>query len=146
MLLTHDTARNRTGPDGGQPLIDCAFAAHPSLLTFPTHIEGVVQPLSVANGDDDQYMRRDKMEVLMGILEGKNEADVGAGVGPGVEGGGDAGVGGGEGGSDPRYEVVVYPNAKHGFAVRGDKADPMQRERGEKSEDQAVRWFKRWFA
>ncbi|EAQ93765.1 hypothetical protein CHGG_02000 [Chaetomium globosum CBS 148.51] len=144
VLLTHDTPRNRIvdGNGGaGQPLIDCAFTAHPSLLSFPGHIEGVVRPLSVANGDDDRYMGREKMGVLVRVLEGKNEVDAGGEVGAGgVEGGGE------DKASGPRYEAVVYPGAKHGFAVRGDKADPMQRNRGEQSEDQAVRWFQRWFA
>ncbi|KAH6651269.1 hypothetical protein F5144DRAFT_617875 [Chaetomium tenue] len=139
VLLTHDTPRNRTGDSNGdgasQPLIDCAFTAHPSLLSFPGHIEGVVRPLSVANGDDDRYMGKEKMGVLVRVLEGKNMVDAGGEVG-----------GGGDGGLGPRYEAVVYPGAKHGFAVRGDKADPMQRERGEQSEDQAVMWFQRWFA
>lgn len=147
ILLTHNVARNRTAAEtaaeGGQqqqqqqPLIDCAFAAHPSLLSFPTHIEQVVQPLSVANGDDDKYMGKEKMGVLTRVLEGKNEADAAAGA--------EAGSGDGEGAPGPRYEVVVYPGAKHGFAVRGDRADPMQRERGEQSEEQAVKWFRRWF-
>jgi hypothetical protein len=61
---------------------------------------------------------------LVEILEGKN-----------------AEAGGGEG----IHEAVVYPGAKHGFAVRGDLGDPLQRERGEKSEEQAVVWFRRHF-
>jgi dienelactone hydrolase len=68
-------------------------------------------------------MGKEKMQTLVRILEGKN-AEVG-----------------GEG----RHEAVVYPGAKHGFAVRGDRADSKQRERGEQSEEQAVRWFQRWF-
>jgi dienelactone hydrolase len=124
VLLTHDVPRNKVTVDGAEyPLIECAFTAHPSLLSFPAHIQGVARPLSVANGEDDQYMGKEKMQTLVRILEGKN-AEVG-----------------GEG----RHEAVVYPGAKHGFAVRGDRADPKQRERGEQSEEQAVRWFQRWF-
>jgi dienelactone hydrolase len=85
-------------------------------------------------------MGREKMGVLTRVLEGKNEADAAAAAAAG------AGGSGGEGVLGPRYEVVVYPGAKHGFAVRGDRADPMQREKGEQSEDQAVKWFRRWFA
>lgn len=130
VLLTHDTPQNRVAVDGGVetcPLVDCAFTAHPSMLSFPGDIEGVVRPLSVANGDDDAWMGKAKMQRLVGMLEGKNAA---------------LGEGGGEG---ERYEAVVYPGAKHGFAVRGDLGDPLQRERGEQSEEQAVRWFRRWF-
>jgi len=62
------------------------------------------------------------MQTLMQILEAKNQ----------------------ECGED-RHEVMVYPGAKHGFAVRGDRRDPLMKEGGDKSEDQAVRWFQRWF-
>jgi dienelactone hydrolase len=88
----------------------------------PAHIEAVARPLSVANGEDDEWMGADRMCRLVGILEAK---DVGENEGS--------------------YEAVVYPGAKHGFAVRGDRSDPLQRERGEQSEEQAVRWFRRWF-
>ncbi|KAK4185406.1 Alpha/Beta hydrolase protein [Podospora australis] len=125
VLLTHASSPEYTyaTPQGSaKPLIDCAFTAHPSLLTIPRDIERAVQPLSVANGDDDQFMGRQKMEVLVRVLRGKNTD-----------------------GQEERYEAVVYPGAKHGFAVRGDIGDPLQRERGEGSEEQAVRWFRRWF-
>ena len=124
ILLTHDVPRNSVALGDGtvRPLVDCAFTAHPSLVSVPGDFNGVVRPLSVANGDDDQYMASEKMKTVVGILEGK-EKEAGGG----------------------RYQVVVYPGAKHGFAVRGDRADPLQRERGEKSEEQAVGWFRRWF-
>ncbi len=126
ILLTHDTPQNSTLlPDGTtRPLIDCAFTAHPSMLSLPGHVHDVVRPLSVANGDEDEYLPREKMGVLVEILEEKEK------------------VSGGEG----KYQAVVYPDAKHGFAVRGDWKDEKQRERAELCEDQAVEWFKRWFA
>jgi dienelactone hydrolase len=129
ILLTHDTPQNTTkvtidDTETEVPLIDCGFTAHPSWLDVPTHIEGVVRPLSVANGDDDQYLGKEKMKLLTEILERKNTKG---------------------GAQEERFEVVVYPGAKHGFVVRGDLGDPLQKERGEKSEEQAVRWFRRWF-
>jgi hypothetical protein len=33
------------------------------------------------------------------------------------------------------YKAVEYSGAKHKFAVKGDRADPLQKERGEKSKD-----------
>ncbi|KAK0742712.1 Alpha/Beta hydrolase protein, partial [Schizothecium vesticola] len=123
--LTHEGPANEmVDPAGGEgriPLIDCAFTAHPSLLSIPRDAERVSRPLSVANGDDDEFMGRSKMEVLRGVMEGKN-------------------AGAGEG----RYEVVVYPGAKHGFAVRRDWDDEVQRGAKEGSEDQAVRFFARF--
>lgn len=41
-------------------------------------------------------------------------------------------------------EVVVYPGAKHGFAVRGDPGDEREKEQGLQAEEQAVRWFGKW--
>jgi len=112
--------------DGGETeevsLIDCAFTAHPSLLRIPRDIERVVKPLSVANGDDDEFMGRKAMVGLREVLEGKNE------------------VAGRE-----VHEVVVYPGAKHGFGVRRDWNDEVQREGRERSEDQAVGWMRRHF-
>ncbi|KAH6853252.1 hypothetical protein B0I37DRAFT_348722 [Chaetomium sp. MPI-CAGE-AT-0009] len=144
VLLTHDVARNRYRTADGEErwLIDCGFTAHPSLLSFPSHIEGVVRPLSVAIGDVDEYVGRDKVRLMERVLGAKNEADAEAAAGDG------GGGGGGEGGlleRGPRYEMVVYPGARHGFAVRGNREDPLQREKGEQSEDQAVRWFRLWF-
>ena len=126
ILLTHDTPQNSTQlPDGTtRPLIDCAFTAHPSMLSLPGHVHDVVRPLSVANGGEDEYLPREKMGVLVEILEEKEKAS----------------------GEEGRYEAVSYPGARHGFAVRGNWADEKQRERAEKCEDQAVEWFKRWFA
>ena len=126
VLLTHDTPQNSTLlPDGtAHPLIDCAFTAHPSMLAMPGNVRDVVRPLSVANGDEDEYLPREKMGVLVEILEDKEK----------------------ESGGEGRYQAVVYPGARHGFAVRGDWADEKQRERAEACEDQAVDWFKRWFA
>ncbi|KAL2017473.1 hypothetical protein VTK56DRAFT_2069 [Thermocarpiscus australiensis] len=116
--LTHDVPDS----NGVDPLVDCAFTAHPSLLTIPGDIEAVVRPLSVANGDDDEYMGREKMRRVVAILEGKNRA-----AGREV------------------HETAVYPGAKHGFGVRANPADPVQREAAERSEEQAVRWFRRHF-
>lgn len=47
----------------------------------------------------------------------------------------------GDEGKEVRYEAVEYPGAEHGFTVRRYKEDALQRERGERSENQAVEWF-----
>ncbi|KAK3392800.1 hypothetical protein B0H63DRAFT_498339 [Podospora didyma] len=123
VLLTHDKPDHRvTVSEKEYPLVDCAFSAHPGMLKIPADIDAVVQPLSVANGDNDEYMGTKKMEQLVSILGLKN-AQQGHEV----------------------HEAVVYPGAKHGFAVRGDWDDPPQKEQLEESEDQAVAWFRRRF-
>lgn len=137
---------NTNNPDnwatlgGGKkvPLIDVAFTAHPSMLKLPKHIEEVELPLSLANGENDSFMGEKKMKEVQRILEEKsrkaaNGADASRGSGPDNFALPDT------------HQVVVYPGAKHGFAVRGDRDDPWQKQRGEEAEDQAVRWFKAWF-
>ncbi|ORY68800.1 Alpha/Beta hydrolase protein [Pseudomassariella vexata] len=97
-------------------LIDCAFTAHPSLISVPKDIVAVKRPLSVANGPDDAFLGREKMVMLQQILGAQEHI---------------------------AHEVVVYDGAKHGFAVRGDPRDPKQAELGARAEDQAVSWFRK---
>ena len=119
VLLTHDTPSSRVqraNDDSGQikPLIDCAHTAHPSFLSVPKDIEAVSLPLSVAVGDKDMVLSKDKAYAVKEILEKKKAGD---------------------------HEVVIYQGAKHGFAVRGDPDDPSQFELGENSRSQALAWF-----
>lgn len=120
--LTHDAPENKTSD--GKPLVDCAFTAHPTWLRIPEDIEAVVRPLSVANGENDAQMGRKGMVKLCEILEAKNRET---------------------GANGPVHEAAVFGEAKHGFAVRGDRGDALQKERGEKSEEQAVAWFRKHF-
>lgn len=97
------------------------------MLKLPRHIQEVQLPLSLANGENDSFMGEQKMKEVMRILEEKNRTASKETQGADM------------------HEVVVYPGAKHGFAVRGDRDDLLQKERGDQSEDQAVRWFSVWF-
>jgi dienelactone hydrolase len=120
--LAHDTPSSRVhraGAESGQlqPLVDCSFTAHPSFLSVPDDIDGVSLPLSIAVGDVDTALKHDLVLKSKEILEKKKAGD---------------------------HEVVVYPGAKHGFAVRGDPTDPKQIELGEKAEAQGLAWFTKW--
>lgn len=44
------------------------------------------------------------------------------------------------------HEFVMYPGVHHGFAVRADEDEKEEAEAGKKAEEQAVKWFTRWFA
>jgi dienelactone hydrolase len=101
-----------------EPLIDCGFVAHPSLLTVPKDIEAVNLPLSVAVGNEDSALTAPQVLQVKKILEEK-EAD---------------------------HQVVIMPGAKHGFASRVDPNDEWQLECAERAEVQAMEWFSRWFA
>jgi dienelactone hydrolase len=123
VLLAQDMPSSRVhrqGTEAGQlqRLIDCGFTAHPSLLDVPEDIDGVTVPLSIAVGDVDMAMKADLVYKAKEILEKKKAGD---------------------------HEVVVFPGAKHGFAIRGDPSDPKQKEFGDQAEVQAVSWFSRWF-
>jgi dienelactone hydrolase len=101
-----------------EPLIDCAFTAHPSYIDVPNDIEAITIPISVAVGDEDVTMKVSLIQQMKEILE--------------VKGG--------------NHEVNIIPGAKHGFAVRTHPDDKHEMECAEKAEVQAIEWFTRWFA
>ena len=109
-LLTHDTSPH--------PLIDCAFAAHPSLLSVPADVERVHLPLSVAVGDEDMALSKKNIRTLEAVLTKKK----------------------GQG----EHEVVVLQGARHGFAVRVEPGDELQERYAGVAERQAIAWFTRW--
>ncbi|KFY55689.1 hypothetical protein V496_06911 [Pseudogymnoascus sp. VKM F-4515 (FW-2607)] len=121
--LAQDTPSSRVhrhGSEAGgvQPLIDAAFTAHPSMVKVPTDIVGVTVPLSIAVGDVDFVMKFPDVQKSKSILEKKSDD----------------------------HEVVIYPGAKHGFAVRGDPKDPKQKEFADQAEEQAIAWFSKWLS
>lgn len=116
--LTHDRPDAKTAK--GQPLADAFFSAHASSVEFPHDIEKVKLNLSYANGDDDGVMNLQQVQQLQKILKSKEEVDT---------------------------EIVIYPGAKHGFAVRASRAVPDSQEtkQAEEAEKQAIAWFQRQF-
>lgn len=104
----------------GRPLADAFFAAHPSNLSVPADLAGVRGNLSIAIGDDDGVMPMAQVRAAQKMLADRPDVDA---------------------------EVVVYPGAKHGFAVRASRARPDSREtrQAEEAEGQAVEWFRRQF-
>ena len=118
--LSHANADTRTA--NGRALADAFFAAHPSNLSVPQDIVDVKGNLSIAIGDDDGVMPIKQVRTAQEILVGKQ--------------------------GDVDSEVVVYPGAKHGFAVRASRAEPDSKEtkQAAEAEEQAVAWFHRQFA
>jgi dienelactone hydrolase len=99
-------------------LIDCAFTAHPAMLKVPSDIVAVMRPLSVADGDEDQWMGRRKVTMMEDVLEKKGD----------------------------NYECKILPGARHGFALRWDPKDEKQADYGANAEAQAIHWFTRWLS
>ena len=90
------------------------------MLVVPADVEPVKLPLSICIGDVDFALPVDGVKVIQQVFEKKAERESG------------------------RYELVVIPGAKHGFAVRGDEVDKTQLEQAQRAEDQAVEWFRKW--
>ena len=126
ILLAQDSSSSRVHRHESQinsatlePLIDCAFTAHPSYLDIPADIEAINIPISVAVGNEDVQMKPPQIQQMKEILEGKK---------------------------DGGHEVKIFPGAKHGFAVRNHPDDKHEMECAENAEVQAIEWFTRWFA
>jgi dienelactone hydrolase len=126
VMLAHDTPSSRVTRHSSQlssstidPLIDCGFTAHPSMLNVPDDIEKIKVPISVAIGNEDMALKTPLIQQMNEVLTVKLKGD---------------------------HEVNILPGAKHGFAVRHDPDDKLQLECGDKAEEQAIGWFTRWFA
>lgn len=126
ILLAADTPSSRVYRHESQvtsstlePLIDCAFTAHPSSIEVPKDIEAVTIPISVAVGENDMAMGAKNIQQMKGILENKKVGE---------------------------HEVVIIPGAKHGFSVRTHPDDKHEMECAQQAEDQAISWFSQWFS
>lgn len=107
--FTSSTESSKSKTD--ELLIDCGYAAHPSMLNIPRDVLTLRVPFSIANGTDDQVFTPAMIEETKKIFEQKGEGK-------------------------PDCELVVYEKAKHGFAVRWDPKDERQQKQGEESEEQ----------
>ena len=119
IMLSQNAAESRTS--SGQALADAFFGAHVSNVTVPQDIEKVTLNFSLATGDDDAVMDMKQVKQVQEVLKRKEES---------VD-----------------SEVVIYPGAKHGFAVRASRAEPDSQEtkQAEEAEKQAIAWFQRQF-
>jgi len=102
--------------EGERPLIDAAFAAHPSFLKIPEELEGIKIPLSIAWGDKDMAVKFDEVKKAKEMVEKIEGVDT---------------------------EVVIYPGAGHGFGVRADIGNKEVEKDYKQALDQAINWFKK---
>ena len=105
------------------PLVDAHFAAHPSGLKVPDDFVKAVEtfgvPLSIAVGDRDMLLSKDTVLDLETKLKQSS------------------------GGNQPCFEVVLYPDCGHGFAVRADQRKTSENEAAVKASQQAIDWFRK---
>jgi dienelactone hydrolase len=110
---------------GSVRLVDAQFCAHPSGLSLPDMIVDAVTtfrvPYSLAQADVDIALPTKK------VLD--TEARLRQAVGDGQ----------GEGGYN--YEIKIWKDCHHGFAVR---SKPGEGEGAEGAKDQAIEWFKKY--
>lgn len=101
----------------GKHLVDAAYTAHPSELEAPKDFEDIKIPYCMVIGDIDMAMSLKQVQHAAEILDAKKDVD---------------------------SEVIVIPNAKHGFAVRASPDDEVEKEMADQAEDQMVKWFARY--
>jgi dienelactone hydrolase len=104
------------------PLVDAVVALHPSNLALPADAENLIVPTSCGWGTEDTMT---KIE-LKGQIEEITAAAQKAGK------------------VVPEMEHKVYKGGRHGFAVRGNPEDPLERACLEDSVTQVLNWFSRW--
>lgn len=104
------------------PLVDAVVALHPSHLAVPADVEGLVVPVTYGWGlEDSQVKIEQKGKVEEVHAKAKNE-----------------------GKKVPEMEHKVYKPGRHGFAVRGNPDDPLEKACLEDSVTQVLSWFGRW--
>ncbi|KAK0646777.1 Alpha/Beta hydrolase protein [Cercophora newfieldiana] len=110
--------------EGGKktPLVDAVVALHPSNLDFPADMEGMVVPTSYGWGQEDAFVKIETKKVVEGIYEREKK----------------------KGRETPEVEHRVYKPGRHGFAVRGNPDDEMERKCLEDSVTQVLEWFAKW--
>jgi dienelactone hydrolase len=90
-------------------LVDAVFTAHPSMLVIPGDVQQPFAPVSIGvAGKDHSYTPKvgEQVEEIW------------------------------KKGDFSKWEQIVYKDAEHGFAVRGNMNDPTEKEDMEKSIDQ----------
>ncbi|PSN69831.1 alpha/beta-hydrolase [Corynespora cassiicola Philippines] len=109
--------------DGEAPLLDAHFTAHPAGIKIPDEFVSAATkfhvPISVAVGDKDSVLPKDSAEELKLGLEGKFDKDRG------------------------QFEVVIYSDCGHGFAVRADPKKTVENKAADEAAQQAVDWFRK---
>lgn len=104
------------------PLVDAVVALHPSRLAIPEDVKALVVPTAFGWGLEDTTVKIEQKSLIENL-----HANVKS-----------------EGLHVPEMEHKVYKPGRHGFAVRGNPDDPLERACLEESEAQTLQWFGRW--
>lgn len=102
--------------------VDAAYSAHPSLCAIPGDFEDVSVPLSIALGEKDSYLGVSEVRKIEDIMQKKRN---------------------GSGGEKCEGEVVVYKDQVHGFALRGDQQNEVDKKALDDAAKQGIEFFKK---
>ena len=115
--------KNMIDLDGKKvPLVDAVVALHPSNMVLPEDVESPVVPVSIAWGVDDEAVKFETKAQTEDVHAKAAKA----------------------GKKLPEIEHKTYKPGRHGFAVRGNPDDPVEKKILEDTEAQALKWFDRW--
>jgi dienelactone hydrolase len=104
------------------PLIDAVAVMHPSNLALPRDVEAPVVPVSYGWGLEDFGVKIEQKSIVEDVHTKAKKA----------------------GRKVPEMEHKVYKPGRHGFAVRGNPDDPLERACLEDSHTQIMNWFEKW--
>ena len=104
------------------PLVDAVVALHPSNLVLPGDFEKLVVPVSYGWGEEDSQVSIK----TKGQVEDLHAAAKKAGI------------------TVPEMEHKVYKPGRHGFSVRGNPDDPLEKACLEDSVTQVTSWMAKW--
>jgi len=104
------------------PLVDAVTVLHPSNLVLPDDVETLVVPTSCGWGLEDSEVNIEQKSKMEDIHAKAKKA----------------------GRKLPEIEHKVYKPGRHGFAVRGNPDDALEKACLEESEKQALDWFNQW--
>lgn len=105
-----------------KPLVDAVVAMHPSHLTLPGDVEGLVVPVIFGWGETDIAVNLKQKGWIEDVHAKESEG----------------------GRKVPEMEHMVYRPGRHRFAVRGNPDDPAERKCLEDSMKQGREWLERW--
>lgn len=95
--------------------LDAGFMAHPTLLSAP-EAQAIAGPVSVGAAETDTQFPPEKRHETEGIFQK----------------------------SKIPYQVTLYGGVSHGFAVRANISNPIEKYAKEEAFLQAIRWFDTW--
>jgi dienelactone hydrolase len=100
-------------------LADAAVICHPALLGIPTDIEAVTKPITFAVGDKDSVLDNESVRKITEILAAKK---------------------------DVPYEVRVYKDQVHNFALRGDWSSTNDKKAMDDATKQGIDWLTKYLS